>query len=546
MGDTLIEAMAHFIIQLAVVLIAAKVAGEVAEKVFRAPRVLGELTAGIIIGPFALGGVVKLPAFGYLFPVLDAGSMACMGVPCDLFALAQISSLILLFYAGLETDLAQFLKYSKHAVVIALGGMLLPFFAGAWLSMAMGYGASPFDAVPLFVGTIMTATSVGITVRILTVMGKLDTPDGVTILGAAVADDIGGIFVLAIVLSFAGPETASIGQKIAVVGVKAFFFLGLLVGFGVIISRMLPRVLTVFTSQGSVIVISLSLCFLAAAAAEYFGLAMIIGAYVTGLSLSTSDVSEKIREDLDPIYHTFVPIFFVVMGMLVDIPAVLPVLSFGLMLTAVAVAGKFLGCGLPALGLGFSLRQSLRIGIGMIPRGEVALIIAGVGLSAGMVNQDIFGVVILMTLITSIAGPFLLVKTYPRPSRAARPEPEARTLATHEWDDLLLGTKHSYSRTLPTEVTHQWLKVFTELIVDNGFDPKRSLTIAGHGISTYKSAKEGIINISVAHAVKKGLETIKLTSNSDDLETLIKQADALYNKYGRLTFIEPGREVNRL
>ncbi len=542
MGNTLIEAMAHFVVQLAVVFIAAKFAGEITEKVFRAPRVLGELTAGIIIGPFALGGVVKLPVFGYIFPVPEAGSMACMGVPCDLFALAQISSLILLFYAGLETDLSQFLKYTKHAIVVALGGMILPFFAGAWLSTAMGYGASIFDTVPLFVGTITTATSVGITVRILTVMGKLDTPDGVTILGAAVADDIGGIFVLAVVLSFVGVGTVSIGHQIALLGIKAFMILGLLVAFGVVISRTLPRILTVFTSHGSVIVISLSFCFLAAAAAEYFGLAMIIGAYITGLSLSTSEVSEKIREDLDPIYHTFVPVFFVVMGMLVDVPAVLPVLPFGLLLTAVAIFGKFLGCGVPALGLGFTLRQSLRIGVGMIPRGEVALIVAGVGLSAGIINQDIFGVVILMTIITSIVGPFLLFMTYPRPSRTAEQERETRTFAAYEWGDLLLGTKHSYSRTLPTEIAHRWLGLFTGLLLDNGFDPKRSLTLAGHGISTYKSAKDAIINISVAGSVKKGAKTIKLTSNSDDLDPLVKQADDLYNKSGQLTFVEPRSE----
>ena len=536
--NSLSSEMAIFVIQLSVIFIAARVSGEITERIFKAPGVLGELVIGMIIGPFALGGMIHFPVIGYLFPTPVSGEGLCLNIPCELFALAQVSSIILLFLAGLETDLKQFLKYTYPAIMVALGGLLAPFFGGAYLSVFMGFGDSIFDITPLFIGTIMTATSVGITARVLSVIKKMDTPEGVTIMAAAVVDDILGVLILAGVLSIATLGEFS-SAAVFKVGGKALIFLVVLIVVSVLISRYIDRILSLFKSSGSTIAISLGLCFFAAAASEFFGLAMIIGAYIMGLSLSSSKASKKLVNNLEPVFHTFVPIFFVVMGMLVDFSVMKPALVFGVLLTIIAILGKVLGSGLPAMFVGFNFRGATRIGIGMLPRGEVALIVAGVGLSAGVINSDIFGVSIMMTFITTLIAPVMLVLSFVKGGEGTKAGVKRRTFVdTIGWGDISFGTSHQHTKKWPLDTTHKWLHILMEVLEEHGFSKVRSIMSHTGNVFTYKNDNREIVTISES-GITGGEEVfLRITSSNRDLDGYIKSADEIYNSEVSVNFFK--------
>lgn len=405
------QIVVKLVLQLAVILAAAKIGGELFERWLKQPAVLGELVAGMIIGPYAAGAFASLPGLGSIFPRVSGES----GIPisAELYAIAQIASVILLFSAGVETDVGQFIRYGPGAFVVAMGGVILPFFFGVFTTFAFGFASSYLDPVALFMGAIMTATSVGITARVLTDIDKLNTPEGLTILGGAVIDDVLGILVLAIVVSVAKSSTVSL-INIGLIGAKAMGFWLALTAAGILLSNRITRLFRLFKAEGSLVALAMVLAFFGSALAEMFGLAMIIGAYSMGLAISKSDLAHEIKKHLAPVYHVFVPVFFVVMGMLVDFGAMGRALSFGIAITLLAILGKVFGCGLPALGAGFNNVGSLRIGIGMMPRGEVALIIAGIGLTSGVIKADIFGVSIMMTLVTTMLAPVALVPAFGR------------------------------------------------------------------------------------------------------------------------------------
>jgi Kef-type K+ transport system membrane component KefB len=267
----------------------------------------------------------------------------------------------------------------------------------------------------LFLGTISTATSVGITARILTEKHKMSSPEGVTILAGAVIDDVLGIVVLAIVVGMA--KVARSGEAmewahIGLIAAKALSFWLVCTALGLLLARQLTGSLKRLGSPEVIVSVSLGLAMLLAGLSEMAGLAMIIGAYIMGLSLSRTDVVQELQNRLQGVYDMLVPIFFCVMGMMVDFSAMRHALLFGLIYSAVAVAAKIIGCGLPAYLTQFNFRGSLRIGLGMLPRGEVALIVAGIGLSSHAIGQDIFGVAILMTMLTTMVAPPLLVRSF--------------------------------------------------------------------------------------------------------------------------------------
>lgn len=406
------ELVAHLVLQLSIILVAAKVGGELFERWLRQPSVLGELLAGVAIGPYALGGL-DLPLVGALFGHIEAGGATVIPVSNELWAVAQIGAVMLLFYAGLETDFDLFFRYGGPALVVAVGGVVLPFVFGDLATVAFGVASGPLDPVALFMGSIMTATSVGITARVLGDIHKLDTPEGVTVLAAAVIDDVLGIIVLAIVISVGASGQVSLGDLGLVAGKAVGFWVGLM-AVSILLSAYISRLLGAFRTGGAALALALALAFLAAALAEMFGLAMIIGAYSFGLALSRTEIAEDLREPMAAVQHAFVPIFFVVMGMLVNFQAMVPVLTFGLVISALAIIGKVVGAGVPALVVGFNARGATRIGFGMMPRGEVALIVAGVGLGRGIIEADIFGVSIMMTFITTVLAPPLLVSAFRR------------------------------------------------------------------------------------------------------------------------------------
>lgn len=408
-AENLTEAMTMLVLQLGIVIFAVKGGGAIAKKIHM-PIVLGELLTGVIIGPYALGAL-PFPGLPHGFFPSGAGELAIDPI---LYGFSTIGSIILLFASGLETDLDMFIRYSVRGSIVGLGGFIISFFFGA-AAAAVALHTGLESPAALFLGIMCTATSVGITARILSDRKKMDSPEGVTILAAAVFDDVLGIIGLAIVLGIVSAMTGTAEGGLQALGVvmialKAFgLWLGFTI-FGLIFGKKIAVLLKKSGNASSFTMLALGLALLLAGFFETQGLAMIIGAYIAGLALSKTDLSYIIQEKMHPLYEFFVPIFFAVMGMLVDIRQIATpeVLSFGLIFTLLAIVSKILGCAVPSLFLGFNLRGSLRIGLGMVPRGEVALIIAGIGLSTGILSQSIFGVAILMTMVTTLAAPPLL------------------------------------------------------------------------------------------------------------------------------------------
>lgn len=419
MHDSPLAVVAELILLLSIILVAAKVGGEVSERYLKIPPVLGELGAGILISPFLLGGIHWFGG-GAIFEIAHDGS----GLPVEpqLFFVAQLAAVVLLFEAGLETDRDQFMKYVKPATAVAAGGVILPFLMGFAATVMLGF--ADMDSIEgmipaLFVGAIMTATSVGITARVLADIRRLDSPEGVTVLAGAVVDDVLGIIILAIVVGIAEEGTVTAGS-IGVIFAKAVgFWLGLMI-IGSIVSKYISNVVLWFKSVGASLVLALALAFIASAVAEiYFGLAMIIGAYTMGLALSGTELKHQVEESMRSVNNFLVPIFFVVIGMQVDFTAfgagdtsLSSAIVFAVVLTVFAVISKIVGSGLPALFVGFNRIGATRVALGMLPRGEVALIVAGIGLTSGVIGQDIFGVAIVMTVVTTVLAPVFLIPAF--------------------------------------------------------------------------------------------------------------------------------------
>ncbi|MEE9367563.1 MAG: cation:proton antiporter [Pontiella sp.] len=410
-GHSITHMMMHLILQLGVIIIVAKIGGYLFQRYLKMPSVLGELVSGMIIGPYALGSHIDIPSFGILF-----AEQAHFTFSNELYGIATLASIILLFLAGLETDIAAFIRYSIVGSVVGVGGLVFAFILGDLIAVIWPNNIHSFmDPAALFLGVISVATSVGITARILAEKRKMASPEGVTILAGAVFDDVFGIITLAIVMGMAkvsmGGGEVNWGE-IGIIAAKAIGFFVVVTSLGLIFSRKITAMIKKFKSTEVIVAICFGLALLLAGLAEMAGLAMIIGAYIMGLALSRTDLAHEIEYHLQGVYNLLVPIFFCVMGMMVDFSAMGTVWKFGLVYSALAILSKVVGCGLPAYLMKFNLRGSLRIGLGMLPRGEVALIIAGIGLSSGIIDQGIFGVSIMMTVITTMLAPPLLVKSF--------------------------------------------------------------------------------------------------------------------------------------
>ena len=413
-GHGITHLMMMLILQLAVIIIAAKMGGYLVQRFLHMPSVLGELASGMLIGPFALGGMIRFPGLDeYLFANAHAG----IATSAELYGIATLASIILLFLAGLETDLAAFIRYSVVGSFVGLGGLLFAFVLGDLCAVFWpGNGIDSFmDPAALFLGVISVATSVGITARILAEKRKMSSPEGVTILAGAVFDDVLGIITLAIVTGMAdvsGSGGAVNWGEIGLISLKAVGFFVVVTALGLIFARKITAAIKQFRSREIMVATCFGLALLLAGLAEMAGLAMIIGAYIMGLALSRTDLAHEIEHHLQGVYNIMVPIFFCVMGMMVDFSAMKAVLAFGAVYSLMAIISKVVGCGLPAWLMRFNLRGSLRIGLGMLPRGEVALIVAGIGLAKGIIEPGVFGVAIMMTVITTMLAPPLLVKSF--------------------------------------------------------------------------------------------------------------------------------------
>jgi Kef-type K+ transport system membrane component KefB len=371
---------------LVLVWLAAKVAGEAMERVGQT-AVLGELLAGVLIGPGVLGLVHESQA---------------------LHALAELGVLILLFEVGLESDLGELLRAGLQATLVALVGVAVPFAVGYGVMHWLGHPA----LLAVFVGATFTATSVGITARVLADLGRLGDGAARVVLGAAVVDDILGLIILAVVTGVAQTGSVPLGA-VGLLAAKAVVFLVASVLVGVRLAPTLVRWVGRLRARGTLIVYSVVFAVALAAVADLIGLATIIGAFAAGLVLATTERGAHVEERIKPVADLLVPVFFVTVGMKVQPAALNPFAEGGqfgvaMLLTGVAVASKL------AAGLAVYQRGVRRwpVAVGMVPRGEVGLIFAGAGLAAGVIAEDLYSALIVVVMLTTFAAPPWLKALY--------------------------------------------------------------------------------------------------------------------------------------
>lgn len=371
------------LLTLFIMLAAAKLMAELFERL-RQPAVAGEIMAGVIIGP----------------------SLLNLAAPSEIInILAEIGVIFLLFNVGLETKPAAIFKVGKQAALVAILGVVIPFLGG-WLLMR-AWGSSSIES--LFVGTALVATSVGITARVLSGMGLLDAPTARIILGAAVIDDILGLLVLAVVSSLA----AGIVNYVEIVTTA-----GLAIGFTAfialvgapVITRVAPGVDRLRSGHG-MFVLGIILCLGLSVAAAYIGVAAIIGSFLAGMTLAeAAEGHPRMHRQINGVTEFLVPFFLVNIGMQLrlDVFRSASVIILCILVTLVAVITKLIGCGLGAYNLG--IKRAAQVGMGMVPRGEVGIVVAQIGLSLAVIGPELYGVVLLMAVATTlIAPPFLKI-----------------------------------------------------------------------------------------------------------------------------------------
>ncbi len=382
----------EFFLDLAIILMASKLFGILFRKL-QLPQVVGVLIAGLVIGPNMLG-LVSESDF--------------------LLKMAELGVIMLMFTAGLETDLKELKNTGAAALCIAAFGVVVPLLGGYLLySLYCGSFAALgsndfFEAV--FIGIIITATSVSITVETLREMGKLKGKVGTAILSAAIIDDVIGIILLTFMIGFKNPENS--GMEVLINTVAFFVLAGI---GGVIVNYVFKYMDKKYPHKRRMPIYGLVLCLLLAYIAEhYFGIADITGAYVAGIILCNISASEYIVGKIDiNSYMIFSPIFFTSIGLKTEFSGLtVSILLFAIGFVAVALLTKIIGCGLGAKMTGFSGRESLKIGVGMMARGEVALIVAQKGLSAGLMQPVLFSAVIILVIVSSIATPIILKYLY--------------------------------------------------------------------------------------------------------------------------------------
>lgn len=410
------------LIGVAVMLVAAKLAGEVFERI-RQPVVLGELIAGVLLGNLVIFGLSRVE------PLKTNETIA---------ALAELGVIILLFEVGLESDLRQMLEVGWSSLLVATLGVVAPFLLGWAVSAYFLPDAATLTHI--FIGAILCATSVGITARVFRDLGKLATREARIILGAAVIDDVMGLLILAVVsgaIRAAAVGGSLSGVEVGLIAVKSIVFLFASIAIGHLLMPRLLRGAGRLESRGVLLTLAISFCLFLAWAAAQVGLAPIIGAFAAGLILdevhykpSSERVERDLHDLLQPVSTVLVPIFFVLMGLKVDLRlfARVDILGFATALTIAAIVGKQI-CTLGVVERGVN---RLAVGLGMIPRGEVGLIFAGIGAtlmlpSPGGMNEPVispatFGAVVIMVIITTLITPPMLKWSLGRKSGTSKRE----------------------------------------------------------------------------------------------------------------------------
>ncbi|MDQ0247786.1 monovalent cation:proton antiporter-2 (CPA2) family protein [Bacillus fengqiuensis] len=363
------------ILQLAIILIASKIAGDISVRLGQ-PSVLGKLLIGIVLGPSVLGLVTDTET---------------------LSEFSQIGVILLMFIAGLETDIDEFKRTGKASTYVGVAGIVAPLTLGYLAGMMLNL--TPIQSG--FLGLLLSATSVSISVQALKEMNQLKSREGATILGAAVIDDVVVIIALAFLMSMAGGDV-NLGQ---VVLKKVLFFAGAIFVAWKIVPWFLEKFSPLKVTE-AVISSALIICFVYAYLAEYAGVAAIIGAYIAGVAISLTNYKHEVFEKVETIsYSIFVPVFFTSIGVSAEFSGMTENLGLIVLLSILAILTKLIGASIGAKVAGFSWNSSLGIGSAMVSRGEVALIIAAIGLESKLLSQDMFAVIVVVILVTTIVTP---------------------------------------------------------------------------------------------------------------------------------------------
>ena len=387
----------HVIISLALLLFTAKIFAELFHRI-KLPIVLGELLAGIVIGPYALGG---LPLFnGEPLVILDE----------TIKNIGQLAAIVILFIAGLEITPREFLRGGASSFTIGALGVIVPFFVGYFVFSL--YGLEALET--LLIATALTATSIAISIQVLSSLGKMQTKEARLILGAAIVDDILAIAVLSVVLTMVqtGNTTPDIMEITFLILKILGLFVALLVGSILIVPRILHRE-KLWKSQGSIEGITTAIFFGGAGIAALVGLSPIVGAFAIGMAVASTRLIKQVEEYVHKLQIIFAPLFFAIIGAQVDLRGInLDVLLIAGILVFIAIVTKLLGCGLPSIIFLKDKSRAMKVGIGMISRGEVGLIVAGIGATSGVLSGDVYTAIIVMVAVTTIITPIWLKKAY--------------------------------------------------------------------------------------------------------------------------------------
>ncbi|OFX14790.1 MAG: hypothetical protein A2V59_00450 [Armatimonadetes bacterium RBG_19FT_COMBO_69_19] len=397
----------QFLLLLALIIASAKAGGWASLRAGQ-PAVLGEIVAGVVLGPSVLN------MLGWrVFPE-ELGVVVAH--------LANIGVIFLMFIAGLETDLAKMRRVGRVAGIAGTAGVFVPLLLGAAVALPFGYSLTQ----ALFIGVVLTATSVSITVQTLIELGRLESREGTTLLAAAVIDDVIAIIVLSVFVALSGGGGGGLAS-VGVVAVRMVVFFALAIVGGLwVIGRVLPKAHGLPISEGLLASVTVLILVLSWSAEAFGRVASITGAYIAGVLVAEVGFRDEVERRLKSFtYAILVPVFFVSIGLQTNARLLAAEdLPFALLIVVAAVVGKIAGCGGGALAGGFSRAESLRVGVGMVSRGEVGLIIAGIGLQSGLLTDRGFAVMVIMVLATTLLTPILLRATFPR-QRPALTEAEA-------------------------------------------------------------------------------------------------------------------------
>jgi Kef-type K+ transport system membrane component KefB len=391
------EDFIHVLISLAIILFAAKIFAEIFHK-FKLPVVLGELLAGIIVSPFAFGAI----------PLFDGKPLVILNE--TVLQIGEISGIVILFIAGLAITPKEFLRGGAASFIIGACGVVVPFFVGYYVFTLFGIGALQ----SVLVATALTATSIAISIRVLTELGKMQTKEAKLILGAAIVDDILAIAVLSVVTTMVqtGNMTPNIVDITFLILKILGVFVALLVGAILIVPKMLHAE-RLWRSRGSIEGIVTASFFGASGIAAIVGLSPIVGAFAVGMAVASTKIIGRVEEYVEKLEIIFGPLFFAIIGAQVNLTGVnLYVLFLTSIVVAVAIGTKLVGCGLPAMIFLKDRSKAMRVGIGMISRGEVGLIVAGIGVTSGALSSNIYTTVIIMIAVTTMITPIWLKKAY--------------------------------------------------------------------------------------------------------------------------------------